>query len=102
MRRLLWRIRTKLLVSSLFIAVVPVVLLTIFFLLAGVLFTGLVASHLLSTEVDRQARDLDQTARIDASRTRRSARRLSAERLKAAEARHPGLSWVASSKAAAW
>ena len=40
LRRLLWRIRTKLLVSYLFIAVVPVVLLSIFFLVAGVLFTG--------------------------------------------------------------
>ena len=34
-RRLLWRIRTKLIVSYLFIAFVPVVLLTLFFLLAG-------------------------------------------------------------------
>src|SRR6266436_4117944 len=36
-RRLLWRIRTKLLVSYLFIAVVPVVLLLVLFGLAGVL-----------------------------------------------------------------
>jgi sigma-B regulation protein RsbU (phosphoserine phosphatase) len=96
LRRLLWRIRTKLLVSYLFIAVVPVVLLSIFFLVAGVLFTGLVASHLLSTEVDRQARDLDQTARTTLSHAPIGETPLG-ERLKGAQARHPGLAWVASS-----
>ena len=95
LRRLLWRIRTKLLVSYLFIAVVPVVLLSIFFLVAGVLFTGLVASHLLSTEVDRQARDLEQTARTTLSHAPIGETPLG-ERLKGAEARHPGLAWVAS------
>src|SRR5687768_2414650 len=35
LHRLLWRIRTKLIVSYLFIAVVPVVLLALFFLIAG-------------------------------------------------------------------
>lgn len=92
--RLLWRIRTKLIVSSLFIAVVPVVLLTLFFMLAGVLFTGLVASHLLSTEVDRQQRDLETIARAAVSHAPLGESVL-AERMKAAEARHPGLSWVA-------
>jgi phosphoserine phosphatase RsbU/P len=61
-RRLLWRIRTKLLVSYLFIAVVPVVLLLILFGLAGLLFSGLVASHLVAAEVDRQAALLRNTA----------------------------------------
>lgn len=96
LRRLLWRIRTKLLVSYLFIAVVPVVLLSIFFLVAGVLFTGLVASHLLSTEVDRQARDLDQAARTTLSHAPIGDAPL-AERLKGVAARHPGLTWSASS-----
>jgi sigma-B regulation protein RsbU (phosphoserine phosphatase) len=54
-RRLLWRIRTKLLVSYLFIAVVPVVLLLLLFGLAGILFSGLVASHIVAAEVDRRA-----------------------------------------------
>ena len=93
-RRLLWRIRTKLIVSSLFIAVVPVVLLTLFFLLAGVLFTGLVASHLLSTEVERQQRDLEAVARAVVSHTPLGESSV-AERMKAAQARHPGLTWVA-------
>ena len=52
-RRLLWRIRSKLLVSYLFIAVVPVVLLLVLFTLAGVLFSGLVASHIVTSEVGR-------------------------------------------------
>jgi sigma-B regulation protein RsbU (phosphoserine phosphatase) len=63
-RRLLWRIRTKLLVSYLFIAVVPVVLLLVLFGLAGVLFSGLVASHIVSTEVDRRAALLRTSAEV--------------------------------------
>jgi serine phosphatase RsbU (regulator of sigma subunit) len=93
-RRLLWRIRTKLIVSSLFIAVVPVVLLTLFFTLAGVLFTGLVASHLLATEVERQQRDLETVARAAVSHVPLGESPIK-ERMKAAEARHPGLSWLA-------
>jgi serine phosphatase RsbU (regulator of sigma subunit) len=93
-RKLLWRIRTKLLVSSLFIAVVPVVLLTLFFLLAGVLFTGLVASHLLSSEVERRQRDLETVARAAVSHAPLGEAPV-AERMKSAEARLPGLSWVA-------
>src|SRR5262249_59573327 len=61
-RRLLWRIRTKLLVSYLFIAVVPVVLLMVLFVLAGVLFSGLVASHIVASDLDRTAQELRATA----------------------------------------
>jgi hypothetical protein len=50
---LLWRIRTKLIVSYLFIALVPVVLLTLFMCVAGVLLMGLTASRLVTSEVDR-------------------------------------------------
>jgi sigma-B regulation protein RsbU (phosphoserine phosphatase) len=56
--RLLWRIRTKLLVSYLFIAVVPLVLLALLFAIAGVLFSGLVASHIVTSEVERLALEL--------------------------------------------
>src|SRR5262245_9548550 len=48
LRRLLWKIRTKLILSYLFIAVVPLVLLCTLFVLAGVFFSGLLASHLVS------------------------------------------------------
>lgn len=60
--RLLYRIRTKLLLSGLFIAVVPVVLLSLLFLVAGLLFGGLVASHLVTTEIDRQSERLTAQA----------------------------------------
>jgi sigma-B regulation protein RsbU (phosphoserine phosphatase) len=63
LRALLWRIRTKLIVSYLFIAVVPLVLLTLLFALAGVLGTGLVASHLVTGEIERKARALERSAR---------------------------------------
>ena len=60
---LLFKIRTKLLISYLFIAVVPLVLLTLLFLVAGLLFGGLVASHLVTSEIDRQAERLAAQAR---------------------------------------
>jgi serine phosphatase RsbU (regulator of sigma subunit) len=62
-RTLLWRIRTKLLVSYLFIAVVPIVLLLALFALAGLLLSGLVAAHMVSAELERTAEVLETTAR---------------------------------------
>src|SRR6185436_9693254 len=52
LRRLLWRIRTKLLLSYLFIAVVPVVLVTAFFLVAGLMGLLLVTSYMVAAHVD--------------------------------------------------
>jgi sigma-B regulation protein RsbU (phosphoserine phosphatase) len=49
-------------VSYLFIAVVPVVLLLVLFVLAGVLFFGLVASHIVAAEVEGRAALLRNTA----------------------------------------
>jgi len=65
--RFLWRIRTKLILSYFFIAVVPVVLISVFFLLAGFLFAQLVASFLVSWEVERRAQDLQELARATLS-----------------------------------
>src|SRR5687768_7532430 len=62
-RTLLWRIRTKLLLSYLFIAVVPVVLLLILFGLVGVMFSGLVASHIVSADLAGKAAVLQAAAR---------------------------------------
>jgi sigma-B regulation protein RsbU (phosphoserine phosphatase) len=62
-RRFLWRIRTKLLVSYLFIGLVPVVLLSIFFLIAGLFALGLVASYMVSSQIDRKAQELQAVAR---------------------------------------
>jgi serine phosphatase RsbU (regulator of sigma subunit) len=51
LRGLLWRIRTKLILSYLFVGLVPVILLTLFFLVAGLIFVNLVASHLVMGEM---------------------------------------------------
>ncbi len=61
--RLLWRIRTKLIVSYLFIALVPVVLLTLFMVVAVVLLLGLTASRVVTAETERAADVLQSTAR---------------------------------------
>jgi serine phosphatase RsbU (regulator of sigma subunit) len=61
-RRLLWRIRTKLLLSYLFIALVPVVLLSLFVVLAGYLFMGLAASRLVTGEIERRGEVMRATA----------------------------------------
>src|SRR5687767_8250358 len=63
LRRLLWRIRTKLLLSYLFIAVVPVVLVTAFFLVAGLIGMLLVTSYMVSAHVDAHAEELQTLAR---------------------------------------
>jgi serine phosphatase RsbU (regulator of sigma subunit) len=63
MRAALFKIRTKLLLSYLFIAVVPVVLLGLFFAIAGLFFSGVVASHLLTTEIERQGERLESIGR---------------------------------------
>ncbi len=61
--RLLWRIRTKLIVSYLFIALVPVVLLTLFMAVAFVLLLGLTASRLVTADVERASDVLLTTCR---------------------------------------
>jgi sigma-B regulation protein RsbU (phosphoserine phosphatase) len=96
-RHLLWRIRTKLIVSYLFIAVVPLVLLVMLFLVAGLLFSGLVGSHLVAAEVDRASRELRDLARaamvgLPADGTAASAT-LDA-RLKPARDIHPDLAYA--------
>ncbi|HSD26289.1 MAG TPA: SpoIIE family protein phosphatase [Vicinamibacteria bacterium] len=53
LRALLWRIRSKLILSYLFIGLVPVVLATVFFVLAAVLLANLVAAHLVTADIDR-------------------------------------------------
>ncbi len=98
LRRLLWRIRTKLLVSYLFIAVVPIVLLALLFALAGLLLTGLIGSHMVTTEVERVAVSLEA-----ANRTALAALAASADGdpeaaliapLQVASGIHPGVGYV--------
>jgi phosphoserine phosphatase RsbU/P len=95
--RLLWRIRTKLIVSYLFIALVPVVLLTLFMAVAGVLLLGLTASRVVTGEVERAGDVLLTTARSALSglpaADAEAARALPA-RLAAARELHPGLAFT--------
>jgi sigma-B regulation protein RsbU (phosphoserine phosphatase) len=96
-RRLMWRIRTKLLVSYLFIAVVPLVLLTLFFFLAGFLGLSLMASYMVSSEVEREARDLRalaQTTLADLHVEEPGLRAALEDRLSPARSLHPSLEWV--------
>ena len=94
--RLLWRIRTKLIVSYLFIALVPVVLLTLFMAVAIVLLLGLTASRVVTGEIDRAGDVLQATRAVGPRRAcppadADAARALPA-RLAAAREVHPGLS----------
>jgi serine phosphatase RsbU (regulator of sigma subunit) len=97
LRRLLWRIRTKLLVSYLFIALVPVVLLGLFFFIAGFLFVGLVASQLVTGELGRVAQVVKaaaQAAAIDLPAGDTAAAAAFARRMRAARGLHPNLSYA--------
>jgi sigma-B regulation protein RsbU (phosphoserine phosphatase) len=96
-RRLMWRIRTKMLVSYLFIAVVPLVLLTIFFLLVGFLGLSLTASYVVSSQMERAAQDLRNLAqatmtdlRLDDPRLRQTLE----DRLSPARSLYPNLEWT--------
>jgi serine phosphatase RsbU (regulator of sigma subunit) len=95
--RFLWRIRTKLLLSYLFIALVPLVLLTLFFTLAAWLFMGLAASRLVTGEIERAGEVMRATAQAalsDLPATDAAAAAALPERLAAARALHPGLAWT--------
>jgi serine phosphatase RsbU (regulator of sigma subunit) len=95
--RLLWRIRTKLIVSYLFIALVPVVLLALFMAAAIVLLLGLTASRVVTGEIDRAGDVLRSTARSALAglpaADGEAARALTA-RLAPAREVHPAVSWT--------
>ena len=93
--RLLWRIRTKLLVSYLFIAVVPVVLLALFFSIAGLLSLTLVASYMVAAQVETTATQLKaiaHTAAMGIAHDQRAVAEI-ADRLAPARALHPDLAF---------
>ena len=96
-RTLLWRIRSKLLVSYLFIAVVPLVLLTAFFGLGVFLGLSLVASYTVSSEVERAAQDLLTVGKAAAAGAKADAASVGPDleaRLAEARALYPGLRWA--------
>ncbi len=93
--RLLWRIRTKLLVSYLFIAVVPVVLLALFFAIAGLLSLTLVASYMVASQVETtgtQLKAVAHTAVLGIASDQRAVAEI-ADRLAPARALHPDLAF---------
>src|SRR5262245_24671261 len=90
---LLWKIRTKLILSYSFVAVVPLVLLSLLFFLAGLLFTGLMGSYVMSTEVERLAGELMATAHAGMAAAPGGGPALERE-LEAARALHPDASFA--------
>jgi serine phosphatase RsbU (regulator of sigma subunit) len=95
--RLLWRIRTKLIVSYLFIALVPVVLLALFMAVAIVLLLGLTASRVVTGEIDRAADVLQATVRAALAglpADDAGAARALPEGLAAARELHPQVAWT--------
>jgi serine phosphatase RsbU (regulator of sigma subunit) len=94
LRRVLWRIRTKLILSYLFIALVPAVLLTLFFLIASILLVNLVAAHLVTAEIDGIGQTLQAQARASlAGLPATDAAPALRERLRLVTSRHPGLAF---------
>jgi sigma-B regulation protein RsbU (phosphoserine phosphatase) len=70
-RRLLWRVRRKLILSYVFVGVVPALLVITFFLLAGLIIAFNISSYLVQSRVRSltdQARFLAQTVQLEVQR----------------------------------
>lgn len=96
-RRLLWRVRRKLILSYVFVGVVPALLLVTFFLLAGLILVFNVSSYLVQSRVRSltdQARFLAQTAQLEVQRSATAANIGEAleRRQSSTETRYPYLS----------
>ena len=71
-RRLLWRVRRKLILSFIFVGLVPALLIIVFFALCGLLLFSSISSYVVETRLHglaEQAQFLAQTAAIELSRT---------------------------------
>ncbi len=95
-RRLLWRVRRKLVLSYVFIGVVPVILLVAFFLFAGVLMSLHVSAFLFKRGFDDlvdEATAIAQTAAVEVQRGRLSqADEVLARKVANTSSRYPGVS----------
>jgi len=96
-RRLLWRVRRKLILSYVFVGVVPALLVITFFLLAGLILLFNVSSYLVQSRVRSltdQARFLAQTAQLEVQRSATAANVAEAleRRQSSTETRYPYLS----------
>ena len=70
-RRLLWRVRRKLILSFIFVGLVPALLIIVFFALCGLLLFSSISSYVVETRLhglSEQAQFLAQTAAIELSR----------------------------------
>jgi sigma-B regulation protein RsbU (phosphoserine phosphatase) len=71
-RRLLWRVRRKLILSYVFVGVVPALLVITFFLLAGLILAFNISSFLVQSRINNltdQARFLAQTTLLEVQRS---------------------------------
>jgi sigma-B regulation protein RsbU (phosphoserine phosphatase) len=96
-RRLLWRVRRKLILSYVFVGVVPVLLVIVFFLLAGLLLFFNVSSYLVRSRIRAladQAQFLAQTAVAEVQRSPTPAAVIETleRRQSSSESRYPFLS----------
>jgi sigma-B regulation protein RsbU (phosphoserine phosphatase) len=95
--RLLWRVRQQLIISYIFIGVIPAVLLVAFFLLAGVLLFANIGSYLIQTRVLTLIEEV-RVAAEDAARvvsnaaTGEDSQRATNEAVSARLSSYPGLS----------
>ncbi len=62
-KRVIWRLRYRLLVAYLFIAVVPIVLIVVLVGVGAYVFTGQIAAYLVTAELERRTRGLEDPAR---------------------------------------
>jgi len=95
-QQLLWRVRRKLILSYVFIGVVPVILIITFFVLAWLLLFANISSFLIRAALTDLGEDAMAAARLAAveieGRTEADAIQLLARRAAAAGAMHPGIS----------
>jgi sigma-B regulation protein RsbU (phosphoserine phosphatase) len=63
-RQMLWRLRNRLIVAYLFIALVPIVLITLLAGLGAYLITGRVSVFLVTSQMDRELNTLRETAEL--------------------------------------
>jgi phosphoserine phosphatase RsbU/P len=97
--RLLWRVRRKLILSYIFIGVVPALLIITFFLLSGLLMFYNVSAYLMQARMNalaQEARLLAQSAafELEASRSLAESRGVLSRRQQAAVREYPGVSFA--------
>ncbi|HVW10105.1 MAG TPA: SpoIIE family protein phosphatase [Bryobacteraceae bacterium] len=62
--RLIWKVRNRLIVTYMFIAVVPITLILAMIFVAGYLLMGQMASYLVSAAIDRRNQEVEKAARL--------------------------------------